>query len=172
MKEHFEIEFRLPPNSMGWLDINLRCGESTESIGSSYLGHGLAEIIIAVIAFYQLGTSQSVLFELEPGRRVLRFDWSNRTGIVYVRTGHDDDLMVGWEARGDTNEPPDFEAICTRVEFLRAFSKAVHAAIDDVGLDEFNRLWCGSTDISIHHIALLKDLTSAYGIGETNDPEN
>ncbi len=66
-----EIHFRLPPNSLGWLEIDLRVHSQKISLDISDLGDGLAELIIAVIAFFYLRTSQSILFELEPGNPVL-----------------------------------------------------------------------------------------------------
>lgn len=168
-----EIQFRLPPDSHGWLEINLRVRDKQTSFEISYIADGLAELTIAVIAFFYLRTSQSVLFELEPGNPVFRIDWYGdqfyQAKQVRVRIGEYQPSMVGWEWNwGNEEEPPEFNEICDASEFLMAFSSAVFNLIDEVGLDEFNAQWDAPPKrvLTPHHLALLKAVAQEYAVTE------
>lgn len=166
--EEVTFHFSLPENTIGWLEVTIKTNrqEFSQEVSDVY-GGGIAELVIAVVAFYTLGTSQSVMFELEPGKPALRLDWLSssfwQSGDVHIRVGEPDPPMVGWEAQWTTWDDSSLEldATCDRNSFIDAFANAVFAFVAEFGLEEYNRRW-NSRPLSEHHLALLRELASLY----------
>lgn len=164
-----ELTLKLIP--IGWMKIDLKIGPHQRRLSVSYMEAGPAEMILALVAFFNLGTSQSVYFECEPGNPVLRLDWTEgsyrisrrASGNVRIRIGHEYEVAsVGWEDMYHPSPSEDiFDVVCDVFAFRDAFFGALIKVFDELGVDEINNRWNSDPplngSVSDAHHWLLKD---------------